>query len=397
MEDLKAWGIQLSELRTRTGLSLNGFLDEISEFNHLLSDVEKEALRTFGIETFLSMSRTALSDYENGKRHPQSRDRVALLIYFFAKKGVIQHEEASDWLKVMDWQELSKEEKQFLFSGQTEDSGVVRHASPSSKRKEPRNVFFIPERDLPDNIQGYSIVREAGRGLIITLIAICLLTVVLISMLRNPAVIETLQWLKHWFAPPIVTPQPPEPTPTGSIPAARTLSPTTALPPTLPATGTLSSEAYYQQGLAHVKQQQREAAVADFSQAIAQNPDYAEAYFSRGITFSGLGQYALALDDFTEAIRLKPTDALSYYQRALIRRIRKEWDAALLDFNQAIALQPDFALAFRDRGLTYQQLDKLSEALNNLRHYLQLRPDAEDRTAIQQRIADMEVKLKKSK
>lgn len=391
MADLKAWGTKLKEFRTRTGLSLDLMLDEISEFNHSLSDAEKAALRAFGIEAFLSVSRTALSNYENGLLHPQSRERVALLIYFFAQKGVIQSEEASDWLEVMDWKGLSKEEKPFLFSGRTEESGVVRHASPSSKRQKLLNAFLIPEHDLPDNIKGYSIVREPGRGLIITLIVVCLLTVVVIGLLRDPAIMETLQRLKDWLVLPTATPQQERQTPLPTYSPAATQAMTDTLTP--PA----SAEEYQKRGLAHVQQKQLDAAIADFTEAIRLKPDDADAYFSRGITFSGQGKIDQAMADFTEVIRLRPTDHLAYYQRGLLYRIRQEPERALDNFNRAIALRPEFALAFRDRGQLYQFLNRLPDALMDLRHYLTLRPDAEDRGAVQQRIAEMEAMLKKEK
>ena len=47
-------------------------------------------------------------------------------------------------------------------------------------------------------------------------------------------------------------------------------------------------------------------AIADFTQAISLNPDYAKAYNNRGNAHSNLGAYQEAIADYTQAIPLTP-------------------------------------------------------------------------------------------
>src|SRR6185312_14936787 len=51
---------------------------------------------------------------------------------------------------------------------------------------------------------------------------------------------------------------------------------------------------------------QRDRAIADYSRAIALDPNYANAYHNRGTTYLEIERYDLALTDFDHAIQLAP-------------------------------------------------------------------------------------------
>ena len=60
-------------------------------------------------------------------------------------------------------------------------------------------------------------------------------------------------------------------------------------------------DGYYNRGKAYYNLGEYEKAIADFTQAINMNPDFAEAYQSRGIAYQASGDYQKADRDFNQA------------------------------------------------------------------------------------------------
>jgi tetratricopeptide (TPR) repeat protein len=57
-----------------------------------------------------------------------------------------------------------------------------------------------------------------------------------------------------------------------------------------------------------------------------------------------------AIADYTQAIELQPNYAPAYVGRGIVRRKLRDNKRAITDYNQAIRLQPDFAEAYNNRG-----------------------------------------------
>ncbi|BEQ13074.1 tetratricopeptide repeat protein [Desulfoferula mesophila] len=72
--------------------------------------------------------------------------------------------------------------------------------------------------------------------------------------------------------------------------------------------------AYNNRGSAHDDLNQTKAALADYAQAIAIDPEYAEAYYNRSYTYEKLKQWNKALADASKAAQLQPDDD-TYLQR----------------------------------------------------------------------------------
>jgi hypothetical protein len=83
-----------------------------------------------------------------------------------------------------------------------------------------------------------------------------------------------------------------------------------------------------------------EGDVAEWSQAILDDPKDASALRERGYMWWKQGKYERAVRDFTRAIRLEPSNAQAYVNRAVNRLMLREYDAALGDVNEAIHLHP---------------------------------------------------------
>jgi tetratricopeptide (TPR) repeat protein len=132
-------------------------------------------------------------------------------------------------------------------------------------------------------------------------------------------------------------------------------------------------------------------AIADFTEAIALNPNLSATYMLRGRalcagvvqviavgdnfsavttivageTLSSAQQQAFdrAIADFTQAIRLDPNNAVVYNERGRVYIDKRDQNKAIADCNQAIKLNPNYALAYRNRGLAYSSKKDYDKAI----------------------------------
>jgi len=72
----------------------------------------------------------------------------------------------------------------------------------------------------------------------------------------------------------------------------------------------------------------------------------AEGYFQRGIEKYQHGFLEEAIADWTEAIRLDPNFATAYVNRGKAKSDLGEYQGAILDYDQAIRLAPNFPGAY---------------------------------------------------
>ena len=69
------------------------------------------------------------------------------------------------------------------------------------------------------------------------------------------------------------------------------------------------------------------------------------AYSNRGVAYWKKSEYDRAIADYTEAIALDPNDAIAYSNRGAAYKKRGEVDRAIADYTKAIALDPNYANA----------------------------------------------------
>ncbi|NJP07462.1 MAG: tetratricopeptide repeat protein [Chloroflexaceae bacterium] len=74
-----------------------------------------------------------------------------------------------------------------------------------------------------------------------------------------------------------------------------------------------------------------------------------QAYVERGNTYYGLQEYEAALHDYTLAIALEPYNARAFNNRALIYAETGQDDLAMADYASAIALDPNYVRAYWNR------------------------------------------------
>lgn len=162
------------------------------------------------------------------------------------------------------------------------------------------------------------------------------------------------------------------------------------------------NEKYFNtRGMLYFRLQDGYMAVADFSKAIKEKPEYAMAYFNRAVTYKRFPysvstdgnvidkirlQHTKMLEDLTSAIKYKPNFDAAYVERGLMystdMRNKSTPDAetiarlklALADFEQAIKYNPNNAEAFNGRASVHDDLGKKDLALADYSKAIALDP-----------------------
>jgi tetratricopeptide (TPR) repeat protein len=95
---------------------------------------------------------------------------------------------------------------------------------------------------------------------------------------------------------------------------------------------------------------------------IVQNP--AEDLFNSGLAKSEAGDIQGAIADYTEAIRLNPDYAAAHNKRGIIRaRDLKDYPAAKADFDRAIQIDPNYGDAYYNRARVREFLEDINGAI----------------------------------
>jgi tetratricopeptide (TPR) repeat protein len=114
------------------------------------------------------------------------------------------------------------------------------------------------------------------------------------------------------------------------------------------------ADAYHCRGSIYSLQGALDHALADYDRAIQLQPDDEIAYSNRGSIYYQYENYQMAIDDFSRSIALNPTP-IAYHLLGRTYLAKHEYDKAISEFEKAIALKEDYAAAYRSRGEAYSQ------------------------------------------
>lgn len=100
----------------------------------------------------------------------------------------------------------------------------------------------------------------------------------------------------------------------------------------------MSAAEYINRGDSLFAKQDYKAAIADYTQALAINPENEYAYLYRGMAHSFLGEQQAAIADYTQAIQINPDNAALYLRRGEAFLALKDKQAAIKDYQKAVDL-----------------------------------------------------------
>lgn len=120
---------------------------------------------------------------------------------------------------------------------------------------------------------------------------------------------------------------------------------------------------------------------AEFTKAMALDPQGAEYHFGRGRAYMQLGKNPEAIADYTKVIQLEGNTAngaknlaVTYHNRGLLYGIIGKYAPAIADLTQAIKLRPEYASAYKVRGLVYRKAGNARSADADLKMAESLQP-----------------------
>lgn len=123
------------------------------------------------------------------------------------------------------------------------------------------------------------------------------------------------------------------------------------------------------EGIDALKARDLDAAIANFSEALAKDPKNLAAYNNRGLAYKDKKEFDKSIADLTHALRLK-SEWSAYYNRAVTYHEKGDQDRAVADVTKALRLKPKEPLQRADclllRAHAYFDKQEAQPALNDL-------------------------------
>lgn len=96
---------------------------------------------------------------------------------------------------------------------------------------------------------------------------------------------------------------------------------------------------YYNRGNAYLSMNKVHNAIADYTRALQENPQYLDALLNRALAYQKLADHHSALRDAELAVRLHPEEVSALMIRGRVHKGRKNFSQALADFDHACAMK----------------------------------------------------------
>ena len=132
------------------------------------------------------------------------------------------------------------------------------------------------------------------------------------------------------------------------------------------------SSTWYGMGITHIKLQDYDAAMNDFTQAIITDSSNGKAWANRGILKGQLGDFINALADLNTSIDIEPGYDKAYCNRGIAYLTLGQPNQALPDFNIALEINPNYAQVYFLRAMTNLDIGQKEGTCDDLRRAYQM-------------------------
>jgi tetratricopeptide (TPR) repeat protein len=134
---------------------------------------------------------------------------------------------------------------------------------------------------------------------------------------------------------------------------------------------------YYGRGIVRDALGRYDDAIADYTEALRQNPSFADALANRGNVYQyGQQDYDHAIADYTAAIAITDNPIYRGNRGNAYQYGKRDLNSAVADYDRAIELAPNYASAYVDRGNAHATLHENDQALADYRQALTLEPNS---------------------
>lgn len=130
---------------------------------------------------------------------------------------------------------------------------------------------------------------------------------------------------------------------------------------------------FWYRGGAYLQNNDYDHAIADFTEAVRNNPNYGRAFAYRGMAYRSNGDLDRAMRDFDEAIRIEPNYVPVHWARHYAYLTKGDYDRAIDDCSRAIQINPN-AYAYFVRSQAYLLKGDKEAALADINKAIQLNP-----------------------
>jgi len=120
------------------------------------------------------------------------------------------------------------------------------------------------------------------------------------------------------------------------------------------------------------------AAINEYKKAIAQKPDAAGLHYALGTLYREGGRLDDAMSEFNEELKISPNDAMTHFLLGDVCLQQNKLDSAEQYLSQALTLQPGLADAQFDLAKTYRSQGKTDESVKLLQAIIASDPERQD-------------------
>lgn len=131
---------------------------------------------------------------------------------------------------------------------------------------------------------------------------------------------------------------------------------------------------YFARGVVNQRLNRPQEAIADFTMAIQQKPNFVRAYGKRAGLYYDNKQADFAIFDYTQCTNMAPNYTAGFYYRGLIYMDQGRYQNAITDFSSVIKVDPEYTDAYLNRGISSVMIKDYNSALYDYEQVEKLEP-----------------------